>query len=149
MVLREIRSGDFEALMALYLHLHETGAPERDERAETVWQGILRDDNYHIIVTEKNGQLVSSCTCVIVPNLTRGLRPYALIENVVTHADWRGRGWASACLRRAEEIAARENCYKIMLLTGAKDEKTLSFYEKAGYDRTGKTAFVKMLPLKQ
>ena len=149
MIIREINENDFDGLMRLYLHLHETEAPERDERAETVWQGILRDDNYHIIVAEENGQLVSSCTCVIVPNLTRGLRPYALIENVVTHADWRGRGWASACLRRAEEIAARENCYKIMLLTGAKDEKTLSFYEKAGYDRTGKTAFVKMLPLKQ
>lgn len=149
MMIREVNENDFDGLMRLYLHLHETGAPERDERAETVWQGILRDDKYHIIVAEEGGQLVSSCTCVIVPNLTRGLRPYALIENVVTHADWRCRGWASACLRRAQEIATRANCYKIMLLTGAKDEKTLSFYEKAGYDRAGKTAFVKMLPLKQ
>ena len=145
MIIREINENDFDGLMRLYLHLHETEAPERDERAETVWQGILRDDNYHIIVAEENGQLVSSCTCVIVPNLTRGLRPYALIENVVTHADWRCRGWASACLRHAQEIAAHENCYKIMLLTGSRDEATHRFYRQAGYNATDKTAYVQWL----
>ena len=82
---------------------------------------------------------------MIVPNLTHGLRPYALIENVVTHADYRGRGLASACLSYAKEIAVRENCYKMMLLTGSREESTLRFYERAGYNRTDKTAFIQWL----
>ena len=101
---------------------------------------ILSDPAYHIIVAEEDGQIVSSCVCVIVPNLTHNLRPYALIENVVTHADYRGRGLATACLNYAKDIALRENCYKMMLMTGSK-ESTLRFYERAGYSRKDKTAF--------
>ena len=44
-----------------------------------------------------------------------------------------------------KEIAVKENCYKMMLLTGAKDESTLNFYKKAGYNSTDKTAFIQWL----
>jgi len=74
--------------------------------------------------------------------LTRGVRPYALIENVVTHPAYRGKGLATRCLQFARETAERENCYKIMLLTGAKDEKTLEFYRRAGFNSSDKTAFI-------
>ena len=98
-----------------------------------------------IIVVEIDGNLVSSCTCVIIPNLTRGQRPYAFVENVVTHEDYRKLGFASACLARAKEITTVEGCYKMMLLTGAKIDSTLRFYENAGYNRNDKTAFIQWL----
>jgi len=53
-------------------------------------------------------------------------------ENVVTHVDYRGRGYASECLNFAGEIAKKEDCYKMMLLTGSKDESTLNFYKNKG-----------------
>lgn len=105
----------------------------------------MSDKNHHIIVNEIDGKIVSSCVCVIIPNLTRNIRPYAFIENVVTHASYRGKGYAAACLKYAEEIAVKNNCYKIMLLTGSKNENTLKFYEKAGYNREDKTAFIMWL----
>ena len=80
--------------------------------------------------------------CVIIPNLTRNIRPYAFIENVVTHADYRGKGYATMCLNYAKELARKANCYKMMLLTGAKNDKTLDFYRKAGYNSDDKTAFI-------
>ncbi len=91
------------------------------------------------------GKIVSSCVCVIIPNLTRGIRPYAFVENVVTHADYRGKGYATECLDFAKEIAVKANCYKMMLLTGSKKEATLKFYGNAGYSSTEKTAFVQWL----
>ena len=82
---------------------------------------------------------------MIIPNLTRNVRPYALVENVVTHADHRGMGYATACLNYAREIAKKSDCYKIMLITGSPLESTLNFYRHAGYHSDGKTAFIQYL----
>lgn len=144
-MVRELQEQDLSSLLQLYTHLHEKSVPESSSRLEALCSRILSDPDHHIIVAEEEGQIVSTCVCVIVPNLTHGLRPYALIENVVTHADYRGRGLASACLSYAKEIAVRENCYKMMLLTGSREENTLRFYERAGYNRTDKTAFIQWL----
>ncbi|MDE7399051.1 MAG: GNAT family N-acetyltransferase [Oscillospiraceae bacterium] len=143
-MIREITENDYKALMELYLHLHETEVPPF-ELAKDVWEKIVSDENYHIIVAEEDGKIVSSCTCVIIPNLTRGPRPYAWVENVVTHADYRGKGLATKCLDYAKELAIRENCYRIVLMTGSKLESTLKFYENAGYNRNDKTGYIQWL----
>ena len=117
----------------------------QNEKLAETWATIINDNNHHIIVAEENGRLVSSVVCVIIPNLTRNVRPYAFIENVVTHSDYRKQGYATACLNYARDIAERENCYKMMLLTSAKTEDTLNFYKRAGYNCTDKTAFIQWL----
>jgi hypothetical protein len=43
------------------------------------------------------------------------------------------------------EIAKKNNCYKVVLLTGRKEESTLRFYERAGFERGVKTGFIKRL----
>ena len=144
-MIREAQESDLLPLLELYLRLHEQRVPEQNEHLTAVWQGILQDKNHHLIVCEENGKIVSSCVCVVILNLTRNARPYALIENVVTHPDYRQHGLASACLDYARQIAQKENCYKIMLLTGAKDEATLHIYRKAGYNSNDKTAFIQWL----
>ena len=145
MIIREIRENELGDLLELYTHLHELGVPESSARLRDTWAAICSDENHHIIVCEVDGRLVSSCVCVIVPNLTRNIRPYAFIENVVTHAEYRGRGYATACLDRARALAVKADCYKMMLLTGSKSESTLNFYQRAGYNSTDKTAFIQWL----
>ncbi len=145
MTVREIKENELSDLLALYTHLHELGVPENSEHLQNTWAAIYKDENHHIIVCEVNGKLVSSCVCVIIPNLTRNIRPYAFIENVVTHTDYRGNGYATACLNYAKELAVKADCYKMMLLTGSKSESTLDFYKRAGYNCTDKTAFIQWL----
>ena len=145
LMIREIKFDDFDGLLELYTHLHDNPFPEKDETILTLWHSIVCDPNHYIIVAEEDGNIVSSCVCVIIPNLTRGQRPYAFVENVITHPGYRGRGLATDCLNYAREIARRENCYKMMLLTGSKQESTLRFYEQAGYNRNDKTAFIQWL----
>ena len=144
-MVREIKREDLKELLELYLYLHEDSVPEMDSHLEKTWDAIMNDDNYHIIVKEVDGKIVSSCTCVIIPNLTRGIRPYAFVENVVTHEDYRKKGYARECLDYAKEISVRENCYKMMLLTGSKKPETLRFYENAGYNSNDKTAFIQWI----
>jgi GNAT superfamily N-acetyltransferase len=73
------------------------------------------------------------------------MRPYGLIENVVTHSDFRQQGYGSAILEQAVQCARENNCYKVMLLTGSKLEATLKFYEQAGFNRKDKTGLVRWL----
>ena len=144
-MIREAKESDLKPLLELYLHLHEDRIPEESAHLQAVWRNILHDPNHHLIVCEEDGRLVSSCVCAVILNLTRNVRPYALIENVVTRPDHRKKGLASACLDYAKQIAKQENCYKIMLLTGANDESTLNFYRKAGFNSSDKTAFIQWL----
>lgn len=141
-MVREIKENELNELLNLYLYLHEKFVPEMTEQLKNTWETIMKDKNHHIIVNEVGNKIVSSCVCVIIPNLTRNVRPYALIENVVTREDYRGKGYATECLNYAKKIAVKENCYKLMLLTGSKKESTLNFYRKAGYNSDDKTAFI-------
>lgn len=144
-MVREIKEDELSALLELYLCLHEDTVPEMTMHLKMTWETIVKDNNHHIVVNEVDGKIVSSCVCVIIPNLTRGIRPYAFIENVVTHKDYRGYGYATECLNYAKDIAKQSNCYKMMLLTGSKKETTLKFYESAGYNSSDKTAFIQWL----
>lgn len=144
-MIREANSDDLKDILELYLDLHETEIPEDSEHLSDTWKQIIDDENHHLIVCEEDGKIVSSCVCVIIPNLTRNVRPYAFVENVVTHRDFRGKGYATECLNFAKGIAVNNNCYKMMLLTGSKSEETLNFYKKAGYNSTDKTAFIQWL----
>ena len=144
-MVREAVKKDLDELLHLYLFLHEKDIPEQSQHLQNVWNEIISDKNHHIIVNVVDGRIVSSCVCVIIPNLTRNVRPYAFVENVVTHLGCRGKGYATECLNYAREIAKNQNCYKMMLLTSSKEQKTLNFYENAGYNSADKTAFIQWL----
>ena len=144
-MIREATKNDLDNILQLYLHLHEESVPEDSEQLRTTWETIMNDVNHHLIVCEIEGKLVASCVCVVIPNLTRNVRPYAFVENVVTHADYRQKGYATACLNYAKQIAEKNQCYKMMLLTGSKRESTLNFYRNAGYNSSDKTAFIQWI----
>ena len=143
--IREANYNDLEELLQLYLYLHEKSVPEDSEELRSTWDVIIHDENHHLIVCEVDGKLVASCVCVIIPNLTRNIRPYAFIENVVTHGEYRKKGYATECLNYAKKIAEQNHCYKMMLLTGSKEESTLNFYRNAGYNSSDKTAFIQRI----
>lgn len=145
MEIREVTEQDLKGLLELYTQLHDNRMPEFDNKLELLWNQILADKNHHIIVGVEDNKIVSSCVLIIVPNLTQSQRPYALIENVITDEKYRNKGYATQILSYAKEIAIQNRCYKIMLMTGSKKESTLNFYEKAGYNRTDKTAFIQWI----
>ena len=143
MNIREIQADELQLLLSLYTHLHEhDDPPPSGELAEAVWSEAIANRRIRYFGVFVSGLLVSSCTLTVIPNLTRACRPYGVIENVVTHAAHRHRGYGRAVLAHALAAAWRQDCYKVMLLTGRKDEATLRFYEQAGFDRHDKQAFV-------
>lgn len=142
---RKAVNGDLNQVLALYAQLHNTPLLPADGRITAQWARMLAAPGYYVSVAELDGRIQSTCTISIIENLTHNQRPYALVENVVTARASRGMGLASACLRYVQELAQRAGAYKIMLLTGSKEETTLRFYEKAGFNRVDKTAFIQWL----
>ena len=147
-MVREAKREDLDQLLELFLFLHEDCIPEKNEHLQQTWNQIMEDPNHHLIINEIDGRIVSSCDLMIIPNLTRKVRPHAFVENVVTHADYRNKGYAGQCLDYAKKLAEEVNCYKIMLATGSKDPDILRFYENKGYSNTIKTAYVQWLNMK-
>lgn len=148
MVIREINSNDVDQLMALYMK-HLTKYPPKEAQVRADWIKMIHDlranDNYHLLVGSVDDLIVASVTIIIIPNLTHNNRPYAVMENIVTHQDYRNCGYASQMMTYASKIAEEKKCYKIMLMTGSKRASTLHFYEKNGFTINEKTACLKRL----
>jgi len=146
--IRLAKLSDVNALQELYMK-HLTQCSPKEEQDINKWTELLKkliaDSDYHLLVGEIDNTVVSSVTLVVIRNLTHNLCPYSVIENVVTHADYRNMGYASDMIEVASIIAKDNGCYKIMLMTGSKKESTLRFYEKCGFCMNEKTAFLKKL----
>jgi GNAT superfamily N-acetyltransferase len=140
LVVRPAVSGDLPQLLALYPHLGPGDRLPSVEIARGRLEELQRYRGSAIFIGILDEAIVASCTLVVIPNLTRGGLPYALIENVVTHADHRGRGFGKQLLRAAVAAAWAADCYKVMLMTGSKKPSTLSFYVSAGFEQS-KTGF--------
>ena len=143
MHVRALVSDELQAVLRLYEGLHTKDEPLPPMVVvQRVWQEAIANPRCRYFGGFEHGELVSTCTIMVIPNLTRGCRPYALIENVVTAPEHRKKGWGRAVLGAALAFAWEEGCYKVMLLTGRKDEATRKFYVGAGFDPDGKQAFV-------
>ena len=138
--IRAARPSDLERLLKLYPQLNPSDEAMSLDLAASRLGDINQLPGSAVLLGLLGNDLVASCTLIVIPNLTRAGRPYALIENVVTDALHRGRGYGTRILRAAVDAAWGAGCYKVMLMTGSKQPSTLKFYENAGFEQT-KTGF--------
>jgi len=142
-LIRELRRDDLERLLSLYRQLHEQDDP-LPERAQVAahWETILRDPAQLYLGAFADGALVAACNAAVIPNLTRGARPYAVIENVVTAANYRRRGIGASVMRALLALCWARRCYKVMLMSAGGRAEIHAFYEALGFDKHAKQAFV-------
>ncbi|MEN6342785.1 MAG: GNAT family N-acetyltransferase [Methanospirillum sp.] len=143
---REASSFDLDAVYALYRDLHDGDEPADPTALAAARRTLAANPCARLFVAEAGGALVSSCVLFVLPNLSRGARPFGLIENVVTRRDCRNRGYGTALLRHALACAWDAGCYKVMLLTGRTDPAVFRLYEKAGFLQGVKTGLVAYPP---
>ena len=138
--IRAALPSDLEGLLNLYQQLNSSDEETSLDLAASRLDQINQLPGSAVLLGLLGHDLVASCTLIVIPNLTNGGKPYGLIENVVTHAGYRGQGYGTSILHAAAKAAWDAGCYKVMLLTGSKQLSTLKFYENAGFDQT-KTGF--------
>ena len=56
-MVREAVREDLNALLELYLFLHEENIPEHDAHLMETWEQIIGDENHHLIVNEVDRQM--------------------------------------------------------------------------------------------
>jgi GNAT superfamily N-acetyltransferase len=135
MIVRVAERDDIPQLLQLYRHLTSDEAATVDD-AQASRELLKRYPGSDIFVGCLANDIVSTCTLVVVPNLTRGGRPYALIENVVTNSAHRQQGYGKAVLREAIAAAWHAGCYKVMLLTGSDSPAVHKFYLDVGFEQS-------------
>lgn len=134
---------DLAGLLALYRHLHdEPPLSPSDPGAIATWNALARDPAHLYMGSFIAQRLASACNAAVIPNLTRGGRPYAVIENVVTAPDHRRAGIGTATMQALIEVCVQRGCYKIMLMSAAGRPEAHAFYAALGFDADAKQAFV-------
>lgn len=144
---RLVQEDELEPLLALYGHLHSDDDPRPEPtELEAAWRQLRDDPRTYLYVVEHDQRLVASCALSVIPNLTRGCRPYGLVENVVTHELYRRHGFGSLAVAHALSAAWDQRCYKVMLLTGRQSDGTHQFYQRCGFIPDKKTGYITYPP---
>lgn len=141
-MIREALASDFNRVMGLMAQLQPSDPIVDDGSDRIVFDEILGSPHLYLFVLESDsGELSATCYLNLIPNLTRGVSPYAVIENVVTEASLRNTGLGKQLVKHAIQFAWDKGCYKVMLQTGSKREAVHAFYKACGFDAGIKTAF--------
>ncbi|MCV3764826.1 GNAT family N-acetyltransferase [Rhizobium sp. TRM95796] len=130
-VARNATMEDLDGLLALYRDLNPGDPRLSPEVAEARLSAMLAMPG-GVFVGDLDGLLVSTATLFVLPNMTRGGRPYGLVENVVSLSTHRGHGYGKAVVKAVIDAGREADCYKVMLMTGRPDPAVHAFYRACG-----------------
>lgn len=146
-MIREVNTQDANDMAELLRQLSSSDEASVTEETVKAIKAKIADMSQleHMLVFgyELDGKIVGTCTLGRVEGLSKGCRPFAIIENVVVLDTIRNQGIGKQLVRHAMAQAEKWNCYKVILETGSKNEWKLRFYDNCGLTRGGKTAFMK------
>lgn len=139
-------NNDFASLSELLPHANPLMAPLSDEKARLIWSETMSRKGVCVFVSEAGSKIIASCMLIIAPNLMRGGRTHGLIENVVTHRDFRRQGYGEAVMMAALETAWARDCHHVLLQSGRKDPGVHRFYEHCGLEPGLRVGYVARRP---
>ena len=146
MELRELNEKDLESLIKLYKQLDGDNGNFTAEDARKIWKTEIEGNKkIKYFGAVENGKVISTCYCLIIPNLTRLGSSIAFVENVVTDSEYRGQGLGRKVMEMAIEFARENNCYKVILQSASFRKEAHQFYKNLGFDGESKKAFIMKL----
>lgn len=145
-VARLARVSDLPSLLSLFAVSEVSAAAQPAERAERIWRETLAQPGVGVFVCDEADRIAATCMLITVPNLLRGGRRHAFLENVVTHPELRGRGFGKAMVQAALIHAWATDCYHVLMQSGRKDPRVHSFYRGLGFEPGLRVAYVARRP---
>lgn len=143
--IREATLGDLGAILSLFKQ------PDVDEdevlsieQARRVFNLIRNYSNYRIYVAKAGNQVVGTFSLLIMDKLAHIGAPSGIVEDVVVHPDWQGKGIGKKMMQFAMDRCKESGCYKLMLSSNIKRNLTHQFYEKLGFKRHGYSFIIEL-----
>lgn len=143
---RVAEASDLDRLLTLFEASEVSSIARPRDRAERIWAEILARDGVTIFVADAGSRLAATCMLITAPNLLRGGRGHAFLENVVTHRDFRGQGYGRAVVQAALAQAWAADCYHVLLQSGRADPRVHRFYESCGFEPGVRIGYVARRP---
>jgi len=143
---RRAKPDDLAALLALFRVSEVSAAAGPIDRAALIWHRMLSRDGLAVFVADDEAKIVATCMLITAPNLLRSGRQHAFLENVVTHPQFRGRGFGRAVVSAALGSAWEQDCFHVFLQSGRADPRVHRFYESCGFTPGIRTAYVARRP---
>tara|TARA_B110000037_G_C16954050_1_gene438106 strand:+ start:473 stop:889 length:417 start_codon:yes stop_codon:yes gene_type:complete len=128
-IFRTLQESDYEKYLSLINEFRKT-----IYNKEQFIDFLNNNKNIHIIVIEKNNELIASGTILYETKLIHDISLYAHIEDIIVSSKYRKNGYGAILLQELIEICKSNNCYKILL--DCQDE-LIKFYEKVGFKKNG------------
>jgi len=140
--IRTATESDIPRLRELYDQLALGGSADEKQQGEPAgnYSRAFSDINAlpgcEVIVAEEKGRIIGTAMLMIVPNLTHGALPWAIVENVVVDSDSRGTGAGKLLMEYISEKSRKAGCYKIQLMSDKRRNEAHKFYQAIGYNAT-------------
>lgn len=139
---------DLDSILELYSASDVSAAAQPDHRAGQIWESILTREGVTVFVSEYDNKIVASCVLITSPNLLRGGRQHAFLENVVTHPKFQRQGHGRAVVQAALTQAWSCDCHHVLLQSGRDDPNVHRFYKDIGFEPGLRTAYVAHRPVR-
>jgi GNAT superfamily N-acetyltransferase len=138
-------AADLGGLLALFAD-GDVSRSASGEKAEQIWAQTLAREGVFVFVSDIDGRIVATCMLITTPNLLRGGRQLGILENVVTHPDFQGRGHGRAVIAGALAEAWQQDCHQVLMQSGRTDPRVHRFYEACGFVPGLRTAYAARRP---
>jgi GNAT superfamily N-acetyltransferase len=101
--------------------------------AQKIFNRITNYPNYKIYVAEADQKVLGTFCLLIMDKLSHMGAKSGIVDDVVVHPDWQGKGIGKNLMRFAMDQCKKTECYKLMLSSNIKRKPAHQFYEKLGF----------------
>lgn len=136
--IQEAKDNDLSLILSLFKQ------PDMDnnkvlsvEQAKKIFNRIKSYPSYRIYVAKAGDEVVGTLSLLIMDKLAHMGAPSGIVEDVLVHKDWQGRGIGEKMMKFAMDLCQKMGCYKLMLSSDVKREIAHNFYEKLGFKKHG------------
>jgi GNAT superfamily N-acetyltransferase len=136
--IKKAEKSDLPDILALYAKSDIDNGKKLDiDVAEELFDKIRAYPNYNVYIAIHKDEIVGTFELLIMDNLAHMGAPSAIVEDVVVHKDYRGKGVGKQMMYFALNDSKKAGCYKMVLSSNMQRERAHHFYESLGYEKYG------------